>query len=94
MNIQLHQLMMLAMILKQKKLFKMNSKNQLCQKLDMQKLSDNMCYEIMYPMHLGVGSVYKDEAVTNPIDDNQKTSQANHRWFVQIIVTLEFQRIK
>ena len=78
-NIQLHLLMMLAMILKQKKLFKMSYRSQLYQKLDMQKLSGNMCYEIMCRMHLGVEFAYKDEVVTNPIDDNQEINQDNHR---------------
>ncbi len=94
MNIQLHLLMMLVMILKQKKLFKMCYRNQLCQKLDMRKLNASMCCEIMYRMHLGVEFVYKDEVVTNLIDDNRKTNQANHRWFVPIIVTLELRRTR
>ena len=94
MNIQLHLLMMLATILKQKKLFKMSYKNQLYQKLDMQKLSDNMCCEIMCRTHLGVESVCKDEAVISLTDDNLKNNQVNHRWFVPITVTLELQRTR
>ena len=94
MNIQLHLLMMLATILKQKRLFKMSHKNQLYQKLDMQKLNDSMCCEIMCRTHLGVESVCKDEAVISLTDDNLKTNQVNHRWFVPIVVTLELQRTR
>ncbi len=94
MNIQLHLLMMLAMILKQKRLFKMSYKNQLYQKLDMQKLNDSMYCEIMCRMHLGVESVCKDEAVISLTDDNLKNNQANHHWFVPIIATLELQRTR
>ena len=94
MNIQLHLLMMLATILKQKRLFKMSYKNQLYQKLDMQKLSGNMCCEIMCRTHLGVEFVCKDEAATSLTDDNLENNQVNHRWFALIIVTLELQRIR
>ena len=94
MNIQLHLLMMLVMILKQKRLFKMSYRNQLYQKLDMQKLNDSMCCETMCRMHLGVESVCKDEAVTSLTDDNLKINQVNRRWFALIIVTLELQRTR
>ena len=94
MNIQLHLWMMLVTILTQKKLFRMSYKNQHYQKLDMRKLNDSMCYEIMCRTHLGVEFVCKDEAMTSLTDDNLENNQDNHRWFALIIVTLELQRTR
>ena len=94
MNIPLHRWMVLLMILKQKKLFKMSYKNQVYQKSDMQKLNDSMCCEIMCRTHLGVEFACKDEAATSLTGDNLENNQVNHRWFALITVTLELQRIR